>query len=185
MNAIIKSSVLLAAMTMASTAFASERVTIKLGETVEHNGYKLTATKTGQKAVKIKKGKKDKRGMYTKMDLEFTLTNVSAEGLSVFFTGNKDPNLDTEYKVGGIDVVNAQRALNLRPGLTTGGWLLPKHRYYAYTYKDTNEEGEEVTKTKDFRIQTYFLPGDTASVNFTSWVKEGEEPEISFEIKTK
>ena len=185
MNAFVKGSLLLGAMTMASTAFASERVTLKLGETVEHNGYKITATKTGQKEVNIKKGKKDKRGWYVKMDLEFTLTNVNAEGLNVYFTGNKDPNLDTNYVVGAVDVVNAQKALNLRPGLTTGGAMAPKHRFYAYTYKDTNAEGEEVTLTKDFKIQTYFLPGDTASVNFTSWLKKGEEAEITFEIKTK
>ena len=170
---------------LTNTSLASERVSIKLGETLTHNGYKLTATKTGQKAVTIKKGKKDKRGDYIKMNVEFSITNESAEGINIFYTGNKDPNLETIVKVATVDVVNAQRALNMRPGLTTGGSIHPLHREYAYTYKDTNSEGEEVNKTLDFRVGTYFLPGDSQSVGFTTWVKDGEEPEISFEIIAK
>jgi len=172
-------------MFLATTSFAGERVSVKLGETIEHNGYKVTATKTGQKVVTIKKGKKDKRGNYIKMNLEFSITNVNAEGLNIFFTGNEDPRLETTYWVASVNVVNAQRALNMRPALTTSGSIAPKHRQFAYTYKDTNAEGEEVKRTKDFRVGTYFLPGDSANVNFTSWVKEGEEADISFEIIAK
>ena len=185
MHFVTKTAILAAAFGLVSTAYAGDRVTVKLGETITHNGYELTVNKTGSKTVKIKKGKKDKRGEYDKLTLDFSIKNVSAEGINIFYTGNTDPRLEEGVSVAGVNVVNAQRALNMRPGLTTAGSFAPKHRSFAYTYKDTNEAGEEVSKTMDFRVGTYFLPGDTTSTSFNAWVKTGEEPEISFEIHAK
>ena len=185
MHFVAKAAVLAAAFGLVSTANAGDRVTVKLGETITHNGYELTVTKTGSKIVNIKKGKKDKRGEYERMSLDFSIKNVNAEGINIFYTGNEDPRLEEAVTVAGVNVVNAQRALNMRPGLTTSSSFAPNHRAFAYTYKDTNAEGEEVSKTIDFRVGTYFLPGDSTSTAFNAWLKKGEEPEISFEIHAK
>ena len=81
-------------------------------------------------------------------------------------------------------MVNAQKALNMRPGLTTSGMIGPNVRKFSYTYKET-VDGEEVDRNIDFTVGKYFLPGDTRSISFNAWVKSGEIPEISFEVYGK
>jgi len=185
MNAIIRGSLVISGLMLALSANAADRVTVKMGETIAANGYELSVSKTGTKTVNIKKGKKDKRGEYDKVTLDFSIKNVNAPGIDIYYTGNTDPRLEDAAPVAQVNVVNAMKALNMRPGLTTQSTIQPQHREFSYVYKETNEAGEEVEMTKTFRVGTHFLPGASRSISFNAWVKSGETPEISFEVYAK